>query len=252
VELTDSVTIFDFFNTASFIFSTLGQDDRESRALSDAYKLQKAIKTYYVENHTVIGECQTCQAMCLYYGIFGEDCESMEYRKAFGVLIDMIHKAGDHMDCGILGSRVLFRLLAENGEADLAYKMITRSDEPSFGYWITQGATSMWENFGQPQSRNHHFYGDIAAFFIKYIAGLYYVFDQIEISPCFVESLDFAEASCRGVSVRWEREEKNKNIITLTVDCPEYTQGEIILRKGRFSDGKDTIPLEKGTYTVKL
>jgi hypothetical protein len=87
---------------------------------------------------------------------------------------------------------------------------------------------------------------------MKYIAGLYYVFDQIEISPCFVEGLDFAEASCRGVYVRWERDKTIKNSITLTVDFPEYTQGEIILRKGRFSDGKDTIPLEKGTYTVEL
>ncbi len=245
VEVTDSITIFAFLNTAAFIFSTLEQTERLSRALDDARNLRKAIRRLLVEDHVVIGECQACQAMALYYGIFDEG--SREYRKAFEVLIDMISDAGDHMDCGILGARALFRLLAENGRAELAFKLITRKDAPSFGDWIARGATSMWENFGAPQSQNHHFYGDISAFFIKYIAGLNYIFDKIEISPHFIPALDFAEASCREVSVKWER---TGGQILLTVDCPDWIEGDIVLRKERFSDGEYEKPLIKGTYTV--
>ena len=108
----------------------------------------------------------------------------------------------------------------------------------------------MWEGFGDNMSKNHHFYGDIAAFFQEYIAGLYYVFDRVRISPCFVKELDFAQASCRDISVRWERQGENK--IILTVNGPEYVNGDIVLREGSFEDGFIEKPLEPGTYNVIL
>lgn len=246
--VTDSIIVYEFLNTAAFIFSSIGQDDRVSYAFSLASRLRKAIRRYLIDGYRVVGECQACQAMALYYGIFDRD--TREYRKAFEALLDMIDEKGGHMDCGTLGSRVLFRLLAENGNADLAFKMITRTDEPSFGNWIYKGATSMWEGFGDNMSKNHHFYGDIAAFFQEYIAGLYYVFDRVRISPCFVKELDFAQASCRDISVRWERQGENK--IILTVNGPEYVNGDIVLREGSFEDGFIEKPLEPGTYNVIL
>ncbi|MGI6716064.1 MAG: family 78 glycoside hydrolase catalytic domain [Eubacteriales bacterium] len=244
--VTDSITIFEFLNTAAYIFTSIGQSDRASKALSDAYRLRKAIRRHLIEDYTVAGECQACQAMALYYGIFDKD--TREYKRAFDVLIKMIEVKGNRIDCGILGARVIFRLLADNDRADVAFKMITRTDGPSFGSWIAAGATSMKECFENTGSNNHHFYGDIAAFFQQYIAGLYYVFDRVVVSPCFVNELTYAEASCRDIYVKWER---SGSRILLTVDCPPYTQGEISLREGySFEDGDILKIIEKGTYAV--
>ena len=44
-----------------------------------------------------------------------------------------------------------------------AFRMVVRPAFPSYGSWIAQGATSLWEDFlpvnAKPNSRNHHFWG---------------------------------------------------------------------------------------------
>ena len=87
---------------------------------------------------TVAGSCEASQSMAIYYGLF----KKPERPAAFKRLLEIIHQNGDHMNAGALGMRVLFHVLSEYGQADLAYEMITRKDYPSYGNWIARGATS--------------------------------------------------------------------------------------------------------------
>ncbi len=67
----------------------------------------------------------------------------------------------------------LLHALTDNGRIDVAYRFATKTTYPSYGYWIKQGATTLWENWeGKKGSRNHIFYGDISAWFYKALAGI--------------------------------------------------------------------------------
>ena len=110
----------------------------------------------------------------------------------------------------------------------------------------------MYENFGEPQSRNHHFFGDISAFFIKHIAGIDYSrFDGVPravISPAFIPGLDFARGETCGVRAEWRRK---GNKILLTV-APGEATGRIVLQSGAFEDGTREKELKCGRYVITL
>ncbi len=166
------------------------------------------------------------------------------------------------MDCGILGARCLFRVLADHGKAELAYELITRPDYPSYGNFVTRGLTALPEDFlreGQrPNSLNHHFFGDISAWFIEYIAGIRVNpagndCREVRVTPNFIARLDFAEGHYDTVggrvAVRWERDGSD---IALTVECADGVHGEIRLPNGcRFKQSQLSFAeLESGRYEI--
>lgn len=195
--------------------------------------------------------------MGIEFNIFTEE----EKPKAYKYLVDIIHEKGDFLDVGMIGARYMFHVLAKGGDADLALKMITRPEWPSYGNWIARGATALWEDFVRPQSKqnskNHHFFGDISAWFIRYIAGLkpnpnMEGIDKVEVSPCFATSLTYASAhfdAPKGrVEVSWKREADK---IALFVTLPEGMSGTIRLPSGYyFEDGNVDRIAESGEYTI--
>ena len=117
---------------------------------------------------TAAGDCQTSQAFMLEIGIFNDD----EREKAQKRLIEIIHRDGDINACGMIGLRHIFHALTAAGESVLAYKLITAKSRTCYGYWIENGATSLWESFKRKDdphtdSKNHHFLGDISSWFIQ-------------------------------------------------------------------------------------
>ena len=146
---------------------------QQAFAASVAEKLRTAIRENLIDfgTMTAMGNCQTSQAMAIFYDIF----EPGEKSAAFERLLGFIHESDDKMDVGVLGARVIFHVLAEFGHADLALRMIVGPEFPSYGHWLRCGATSLWEDFfpgDVADSRNHHFWGDISHFFIRQLAGI--------------------------------------------------------------------------------
>ncbi|MGB4183998.1 MAG: glycoside hydrolase family 78 protein [Caldicoprobacterales bacterium] len=116
----------------------------------------------------VMGNSQTAFACVLYQGIVDGD-------EASGILKSLeeeIKRYDYHLDCGILGTKYIMHALTEYGRVDLAYAMANQTTYPSWGYWIAQGATTLWEDWEGNSSRNHHMYGDISAWFYKGLAGI--------------------------------------------------------------------------------
>lgn len=159
--------------------------------------------------------CQTSQAVGLALGLFPE----AERPAAFRKLVELIHENGDAFDCGFLGLRYLFRVLAENGEAELAYRLITRPQHPSYANMILRGETTVWERFLAPGERigshNHHFLADLAAWYLRTVTGLRPNPDdddpeRVDVAPVFLAAIDRAEGHyCTPggrVQVAWARE----------------------------------------------
>ena len=97
------------------------------------------------------------------------------------------------------------------------------------------GETALLEQFIPPDkssecaSRNHHFFGDIANWYMSAVAGLRVIDSgHIEIRPNFIKQLEYASAFYDlpdgRVSVLWKR---NGEGIELDVSCP--TEYEIII-----------------------
>ncbi len=258
--VTNTIMCMDISKKAAKLFDVLGQDLQKEFAQKLYCEFREAIRRYLVDfsTMTVLGDCQTAQAMSIFYGVF----EPGEQAAAFDVLLSQIERANNHMDTGVLGGRVLFHVLSAFGEADLAYTMITQKTFPSYGNWVARGATALWEDFHSEDcprvnSKNHHFWGDISAWFIKEVAGIHlnpYEEDcnELHIKPNFVGQLDHAQAyhiaPAGKISVSWKREGKE---IMLSVSVPDTMTGRILLPSGwTFSDGKSEKSLESGKFIV--
>ena len=166
------------------------------------------------------------------------------------------------MDIGVLGARVLFHVLADEGYADLAFNMIVRDDYPSYGNWIKEGATTLWEqleeDIGRVSSMNHHFWGDISSWFIQHIAGIRlnpdrHNVNEVNIEPTFISALSFADAyhiaPAGKISTHWKR---NGDKITLTVEAPDCMQGIIKLPENYiFNDKNSEKELKTGSYIIR-
>ena len=257
--VSDSIISMDIAAKAAFLFDEMGMIRQGDFARSLTKTLRENIRRRLVnwQTLTVSGNCQTAQAMALFYGVFDQE----EQQGAFKVLLSLIHKENDHMDTGVLGGRVIFHVLSQFGYSDLAYKMITQPTFPSYGNWVQRGAVTLWEDFQPPgrrvTSQNHHFWGDISNWFIQNLAGIRYNprrndWNQADIRPSFVEALTHAEGHhiCpKGkIAVQWERTAEG---VTLRVDSPAAMTGNIVLPGGYvFEDGKKDIPLQSGVYGV--
>ncbi len=260
IYLTSSIMVMSICEKSAYIFAELGMEKERHFAEKLYNETKQAIREHCIdfETFTADGNCQTSQAMCIFYNVFDEN----EKPAAFTRLLEFIQAKNGHFDCGYLGNRVIFHTLAEFGETQLALNMITRPDWPSYAYPVIKyDATTIWESYHKTQknSLNHHFYGDISNFFIKRIAGLHINpnrnnINEFLVKPYFIEKLTFAESfynmNCGRVSVRWER---NSADILVIVDAPENSYGSIVLPDGYIftENTADSIKVNPGKTIYK-
>ncbi len=263
LEYTDSATIFDMCKKSEFMFDLIGFDEGKIFATKLKEELKSDIRKHLIDfdTMTAIGNCITSQCTAIWFGIFEEN----EIPKAFDRLVEIIESMEiPFLDCGMFGLRYIFRTLSKYGRGDLAYKLIMQKGVPSYYRFIKCGFTSLGEQLSYSESSlfscNHHFLGDISAWFIEKIAGLNpnptaKDINEVEISPDFLENIDFANASFEtkgeNLSVNWNRE--NGKIILVT-SVPEHIHGKIKLPYGyEFENGKQVCDLKSGenTYIIK-
>ena len=240
LELTDTILSMDIAQKMAVLFDAAGMTAQGEFARTVADGFKRAAREHLIDytTMTALGNCQTSQAMCLFYGIFAPE----EQEAAFAKLLELVHDADDHLDVGVLGGRVLFHVLSQFGQTDLALKLIIRPDFPSYGNWIARGATTLWESFWPENTRieslNHHFWGDISAWFIKVLAGIRinpYANDVncVAFCPQFAQTLTHAEgyynAPAGTVRSAWKREGE---LVRLTLTIPEGMTAELIVPQG--------------------
>ncbi len=224
-----------------------------------------------LDTMTVYGNCQTAQAIAIDNGLLTPG----ESHAAYRVLLDMIRREDDHIAGGMLACRTVFRLLAKYGDAELAWKMIMRTDGPSHADWIVNhGLSSLAERHmcigdpGRDMSLNHHWMGDFIGFFMAHIAGLqinptHTDAMYVRVAPCFIGDLEHAEAHyesvCGPVDVKWERTGEH---IRLQIEKLDAIWGEVVLPNGyRFIDktgekdfrmfDRKVFALDRGIYTIE-
>ena len=187
-----------FFGTVKALASIsekLGHYSDAARYRMAAESLRKSYnKAFYEGGGAYFGRTQTAQSLALYFGLV-PDCDR---DLAFGVLLDSIRASDDHIDCGLLGLCTIFRVLAESGRADIAYKMLMQRTRPSFRALRDIGATALWEDFDDGFSRCHVMFADFAAWAYAYLAGIRGVedgFRRVTLAPMAIDALGYVRAS---------------------------------------------------------
>ena len=116
-----------------------------------------------------------------------------------------------HISTGVIGTQWLMRWLTRYGRADIAYRLATISDYPSWGYMVANGATTIWElwngNTANPKmnSQNHvMLLGDLIVWMYENLGGIKTGhenpgFKIIEMKPSFVDGLDYVNASYHSI-----------------------------------------------------
>lgn len=192
---------------------------------------------------------QTYQILALAFGLVPDAHRS-------GVLRELIHDIKinhhNHLNTGILGTKYLFPVLMEAGYQDLAYKILMQKTYPGYGYWIENGATTLWEYWSGKKSQNHQMFGSVDEFLYEYLAGIrppklkgsLSAYKQIDIRPFIPNNLNEAEASVetiRGeILSKWKRQ---GNQLELTVSIPANSSGRVSVPTMNL---KDVIIAENG------
>ena len=115
----------------------------------------------------------------------------------------------------------------------------------------------MQKNYLDILSLNHHFRGDVSAWFYTYLAGMRINptnrdVNEVEISPLFPSDMSRVKAGHRLPSgelrVAWTGTEDE---IELVVSKPQAVYGRIVLPNGWvFAEGGAVTALQSGTYTL--
>ncbi|WP_443069167.1 alpha-L-rhamnosidase-related protein [Streptomyces sp. NBC_01362] len=95
-----------------------------------------------------------------------------ENKKALAkALADRIVAADQHIQNDMYGSRYEFNILSEYGYTDIALKAVTQTGLPGYVHRITQGTTSLWEQWTDRLPVNHHYRSNVATWFYQSLAG---------------------------------------------------------------------------------
>ena len=111
---------------------------------------------------------QTSNALPLFLGIAPDKDGVLQS------LIADIHAHGDRLTTGDVGNRYLFRVLADNGQSELLFKMLNHDDTPGYGFQLAHGATTLTEQWDPRQgaSENHFMLGQIDEWLFRSLSGI--------------------------------------------------------------------------------
>lgn len=187
--------------------------------------------------HTEIpaGFRQTPTVLPLAFGIAPpEKCQAI----ALSLSENIRMKDKNHLSTGCMGLKFLTPVLTEYGHADTAYRIVSQTDCPGWGYWLTKGATTCWETWDtDSRSYDHFYFGTIDNWFYQYLAGIrpvtagYRTF-QIKPYPCgdLTEVTASVETPYGTVSVGWKIAD---GIFLMNITVPVNTTARIVMPSGK-------------------
>lgn len=207
-------------------------------------------------------------------------------QKAVKHLLEAIERSNYHLQTGFLGTPLLCNVLSNFGHNDIAYRLYTQTEYPSWLFPVKQGATTMWERwnsytikegFGEVSmnSFNHYAYGAIEEWIMSHNLGIQRDenrpgYKHILMQPKIDDTFSFVKGGFRSVygdiASAWEIKPSGTEIeftipanTTATFTLPVSSMENLKLKKGKkgvssksFDDGKAVYELKSGTYKFIL
>lgn len=270
VELTSSIYYFVDASILSKAAGILGRQQDQQQYTALAAKIRNAINAKYLDTATgIYGKgVQTEMSAPLYWGVTPDALKA----KVAANLAKRVEQDSFHLDVGLLGTKTILNALSENGYADIAYKVASQETYPSWGWWIVNGATTLYENWAidakSDISLNHIMFGEIGAWLYKGIGGIKPDekapgFRHIILEPHFVAGLNSYESSHESpygsIVSSWERS-AGKIVYTVTVpagatasihfDIPDGKK--VYGQNGAAVNNSKPYPVAAGKYSFEI
>jgi hypothetical protein len=146
------------------------EESRAYAAKADAVRRSFNERFFDAANHRYDMGSQTAQAMPLVVGLVPDD----ERSRVLDALIADIRAHDNHVTAGDVGFHYVVDALLDGGRSDVLYDMLERTDTPSYGYQLAQGATALTEAWdANPNSSQDHFMlGHAEEWFYRGLGGI--------------------------------------------------------------------------------
>jgi alpha-L-rhamnosidase len=150
----------------------LGKNEESSTYAQQADAVRTAFNARFFDasHHIYDKGSQTAQAMPLALGMVPGD----ERAAVLNALVADIRAHQNHVTAGDIGYHYVVDALLDGGRSDVLLEMLERTDTPSYGYQLAQGATSLTEAWdANPDSSQDHFMlGDAEEWFYRGLGGI--------------------------------------------------------------------------------
>ncbi|MEN6337772.1 MAG: glycoside hydrolase family 78 protein [Phycisphaerales bacterium] len=226
----------------------LGKTEDAKKYGELALQIRDAFNREFFNKETGLydGGTQTAMSCALTHGLV----PPQEQQRVLNNLVAMIEKNDGFLDAGILGTKYLIDCLTAGGRADVVYGMAAKTTYPSWGRWILEGATTLWEQWDGGASRNHIMFGHISAWFYEVLGGIMPDpetpgFKRFTIKPQLLGDVTWARAEHESmygtIRSNWEIQ---GNKLTLKIAVPVNTTATVYVpcdRQKAITEGPDTI-----------
>ncbi|TWT29367.1 Bacterial alpha-L-rhamnosidase [Posidoniimonas corsicana] len=228
--------------TAAQVMSVLGDQSAAEGYRRRADEVRAAINNrfYDPDQHSYVNGQQAYLALALLADVPYADERDGVWQT---LEREIVERQGGHIDAGITGGAMLFNLLMDAGRNDLIYAMVDRSDYPSWGHMLEQGATTIWESWERRADSGHSMlhssYLYVGAWPLHGLVGISPGpepgFAEFEIRPSKVlfDKLDWVTASYESEHGAIEFASKRTDDgHELSILVPPNTQARLVLPVG--------------------
>jgi alpha-L-rhamnosidase len=214
------------------------------------------IATFVSARGRLVSDSTTAYAMAIRFGIVTDAA----VRQAMGDrLAQLVRTSGYHISTGFVGTPIIQDALTDAGHLSAAERLITQTENPSWLYPVTMGATTIWERWDsmledgsihsdEMTSFNHYAFGAVADWLHRVVAGLAPAADayrEIEIAPRVLSSFDHASARLDTAYGRAESGWRRNVDGTVTVMATVPANATAIVT---LPDGSPPIAVGSGTH----
>ena len=194
------------------------------------------------------------------YGDFGPNILALymgvpEERKAAVVETlrrEIMETHGGHINTGFVTTKFFFETLTDYGLHDVATTAILKTDYPSYGHWIEQGATVTWEQWDGQNSHNHPMFGGGLTWLARRLAGVnvttegagYRHFEVRPVPAAGIDTVYYSLQTPQGL-LSSHVISREGQLRSLEVRVPVGSTATICLPT-------DTIQVQQGSYKMRL
>ena len=227
-----------FFNNCYWIYNlktgaktaeVLGKTEEAQKWKYQAEISSKVLhdKYYHADDHNYSDKTMRSLSAALYGDIMPAELRPLVMKRLEEEIL--VNQSG-HIDVGITGGAMLFKVLREEGRDDLIYSMTSQTTYPSWGLMRESGATTIWEMWEKDlpgHSLLHSSYLYPGAWYVDGVAGIrrrddspgFRKFD-IRVPEFSEGQISWAKADYNSpsgtIQSHWKRE-NGKTILPVTV-----------------------------------